>query len=178
MAELNTLARPYAKAAFEAAHREGELSAWSAQLGVAAAVSRDDRIAGVLGNPSYTAEQMARTVIEVCGDALTESGRGFLRVLASNGRLPLLPQIFALFQQYRAGREKSVEVEFVTAFALREADRRKLAEVLSGRLERAVKVETTLDESLLGGVLIRAGDLVIDGSVRGRLDKLAEAMNT
>ena len=178
MAELSTLARPYARAAFEVAEARGELPDWSAQLGTAAAVSADPAMASVLTSPSSTAEQMANTMLEVCGDAVNGEGGNFIRVLAGNKRLPLLPEIHKLFEQYRANREKSVAVEVVSAFAMDSASEQKLAGVLSRKLEREVRVDTVVDENLIGGALIRAGDLVIDGSVRGRLHKLAEAMNT
>ena len=100
-----------------------------------------------------------------------------LSILADNKRLPLLPEIQALFAQFKANQEKSVDVEVISAFDLADAGPQQLAGVLSSKLEREVKVDTT-DSDLLGGVLIRAGDLVIDGSVRGRLNKLAEAMNS
>jgi F-type H+-transporting ATPase subunit delta len=178
MAELSTLARPYAKAAFEVARDKADLAGWSAQLATAAVVSRDAVIASILASPAYTAEQMADTVIGVCGDALVEDGRNFIQVLASNKRLPLLPEIQALFEQYKANQEKRVDVEVVSAFDLGAVTEQTLVEVLSKKLEREVKVDSTVDQSLIGGVLIRAGDLVIDGSVRGRLNKLAEAMNS
>jgi F-type H+-transporting ATPase subunit delta len=178
MAELSTLARPYAKAAFEVARDKADLAGWSAQLATAAVVSRDAVIASILASPAYTAEQMADTVISVCGDALVEDGRNFIQVLASNKRLPLLPEIQALFEQYKANQEKRVDVEVVSAFDLGAVTEQTLVEVLSKKLEREVKVDSTVDQSLIGGVLIRAGDLVIDGSVRGRLNKLAEAMNS
>jgi F-type H+-transporting ATPase subunit delta len=178
MAELSTLARPYAKAAFEVACDRADLAGWSAQLTTAAVVTQDATVAGMLGSPSLTAEQMADTVIGICGDALNEDGCNFVKVLASNKRLPLLPEILSLFQQYKANQEKSIDVEIVSAFDLGADTAQTLAKVLSKKLERDVKVDSTLDQSLIGGVLIRAGDLVIDGSVRGRLNKLAEAMNS
>jgi F-type H+-transporting ATPase subunit delta len=178
MAELSTIARPYAKAAFECARDKADLAGWSAQLATVALVTQDATIASVLGSPSYTAEQMAETVIDVCGDALQDDGRSFVKVLASNKRLPLLPEIQTLFELYKANQEKTVDVEVVSAYQLGAETEQTLADVLSKKLEREVKVDSTIDQSLLGGVLIRAGDLVIDGSVRGRLNKLAEAMNS
>ncbi len=178
MAELSTLARPYAKAAFEYAREQGVLAQWSAELATAAAVALDPAIASVLGNPSLTAEQKAATVIEVCGDALQEQARNFVKVLAGNKRLPLLGEIYTLFEYYKAQQEKRVDVEVVSAFELGAATQQTLAEVLAKKLEREVTVDTRLDPGLIGGVLIRAGDLVIDGSVRGRLNKMAAAMNS
>ena len=121
---------------------------------------------------------MAATVVEVCGDTLLNEGRNFIGVLASNKRLPLLPEISSLFEQYKANQEKTINVDVISAFELSGDTEQSLAEVLSKKLEREVKVDSSVDPSLIGGVLIRAGDLVIDGSVRGRLNKLAEAMNS
>jgi F-type H+-transporting ATPase subunit delta len=178
MAELSTLARPYAKAAFEYALDKNELSKWSAQLATAAAVALEPGMAAVLNNPSLTAAQQAGTLSEVCGDSLSAQARNFIAILASNKRLALLPEISELFAQYKANQEKTVDVEVVSAFDLADSARDRLAEVLGRKLERKVEVRTSTDSNLLGGVLIRAGDLVIDGSVRGKLDKLAEAMNS
>ena len=178
MAELSTLARPYAKAAFEYARDNGQLAQWSEQLGTAAAVTLDSAMEAVLNNPALTAEQQAQTLNEVCGDTVGAQARNFIAILASNKRLALLPEIHSLFAQYKANQEKSVDVEVVSAFDLADATRDRLADVLGRKLEREVKVSTSTDSDLLGGVLIRAGDLVIDGSVRGRLNKLAEAMNS
>jgi len=178
MAELSTLARPYAKAAFEYARDHNALAAWSEQLITAAAVAADEGMEPVLNNPSLTNEQQAQTVIDVCGDSLGAEVKNFVSILASNKRLALLPEISSQFELYKANQEKSVDVEVISAFDLAEAATAKLAEVLGKKLEREVKVSTSTDRDLLGGVLIRAGDLVIDGSVRGRLNKLAEALNS
>lgn len=178
MAELSTLARPYGRAAFEYAMAAGDLAGWSEQLATAAAVSREEAMQKVLMSPSMTSEQQAQTFIEVCGDALDDKGRNFIRTLAKNKRLSLLSEIHALFEAQKAAQEKSVDVEITTAFALGADAEQKLTQALTRRLEREVRLQTAVDEHLLGGVLIRAGDLVIDGSVRGRLAKLAEAMNS
>jgi F-type H+-transporting ATPase subunit delta len=178
MAELSTLARPYARAAFEYARESQQLPVWAEQLATAAAVAADQRLKVVLSDPALTAEQQAKTLTDVCGDALGAHVRNFIGVLAVNKRLSLLPEIFSLFAQYRANHEKTVDVEVVSAFDLADATRDKLAAVLGKKLEREVKVRTSTDRNLLGGVLIRAGDLVIDGSIRGRLNKLAAAMNS
>jgi F-type H+-transporting ATPase subunit delta len=130
MAELSTLARPYARAAFEYARDHGQLSQWSEQLGTAAVVTQDSAMEAVLNDPSLTAEQQARTLNDVCGDALEMQARNFIAILASNKRLALLPEIDALFAQYKANQEKSVDVEVISAFDLADAARDKLADVL------------------------------------------------
>ena len=178
MAELSTLARPYAKAAFEYARDKNQLPQWSEQLATAAAVTLDGAMESVLNDPALTTEQQAQTLSDVCGDSVGAEARNFIAIVASNKRLALLPHIHSLFVQYKANQEKSVDVEVVSAFDLADTTRDKLADVLSKKLEREVKVSTSTDSDLLGGVLIRAGDLVIDGSVRGRLNKLAEALNS
>ncbi len=177
MAELSTLARPYARAAFEYAKDNSTLGDWAEQLATAAAVTLDPAMASVLGNPALTDEEQAKTLVDVCGDSLGTPVRNFVAVLADNKRLPLLPEIYSQFSLFKANQEKSVDVEVISAFELDLSTSEKLADALGKRLERQVNVTTSTDESLLGGVLIRAGDLVVDGSVRGRLNKLAEAMN-
>jgi len=178
MAELSTLARPYAKAAFEYALDKNELTQWYEQLATVAAVAANRGMAAVLTNPALTAKQQADKLSAVCGDALSVQVRNFIGILAANKRLALLPEIHALFAQYKADRERTVDVEVVSAFDLPESVRDKLAAALGRKLERQVAVQTSTDSNLLGGVLIRAGDLVIDGSVRGKLDRLAEAMTS
>ena len=177
MAELSTLARPYAKAAFEYAVTD-DLTTWSTQLALAAAVAQADNMVKVLSSPSLTSTQQAQHFIDVCGEALSAKAQNFIKVLADNKRLALLPEIAALYEQFKANREKSVDVEVATAFELDADIQEKLATALSGKLERDVNVQTSIDKSLLGGVVVRAADVVIDGSIRGRLNKLAETMNS
>lgn len=178
MAELSTLARPYAKAAFEYARDHSALGDWSKQLATCAAVSTNADVKAVLDNPSLTNEQQAQTLNDVCGDAIGVEVKNFVSILSSNKRIALLPEIQSQFELFKANQEKSVDVEVISAFDLADATVAKLADVLGKKLERDVKVSSATDQTLLGGVLIRAGDLVIDGSVRGRLNKLAEAMNS
>lgn len=176
MAELSTLARPYARAAFEYADTHSALDAWLEQLGLAAAIVAEPRVARILARPVLTAGKQAEVFIELCGENLTAPMANFIRVLASNRRLPLLPEISAQFAELRAAREKSIEVHVVSAFDLTGDVRDKLAEALGHNLGREVRLSSETDSGLLGGLLIRAGDTVIDGSVRGRLNKLAEAL--
>ena len=178
MAELSTIARPYAKAAFEYAREHSSLTEWSEQLAIVAAVAGDESMEAVLGNPGMTAVQQAQTLNDVCGEAIGLQVRNFIVILSSNKRISLLPEICTLFEQHKANQEKSVDVEVVSAFEVAEETKNKLAEALGKKLEREVRVSSSIDEDLLGGVLIRAGDLVIDGSVRGRLNKLSEAISS
>jgi F-type H+-transporting ATPase subunit delta len=176
MAELSTLARPYARAAFEYADGEQSVDAWFDELRLIAAVVDEPAVRALLSDPALTTDMQAQRFIDICGDELGESRRRFVRVLAENRRLGLAQQIAEQFAALKAQREQSVEVQMISAFEVPEAVRERVAQALSKRLQRDVVVTTELDRDLLGGVLIRAGDLVIDGSVRGRLDKLAEAL--
>lgn len=178
MAELTTLARPYAKAAFEYAQARQQLAAWSAMLGLAAAVAQDDRMQRVLKAPRLTSTEKAAALIEVCGTELDAQAQNFIHVLAENERLALLPEVSQLFALYKAEQERTVDVEVTSAFALSAEQQDKLAKVLSARLSREVRLHAAEDPALIGGVVIRAGDLVIDGSVRGKLAKLAEALKS
>lgn len=176
MAELSTLARPYARAAFEYANSEQALDAWQRELALIAAVVAEPTVKTLLGDPALTTQAQAAAFLALCGDELGDSRRRFVAVLAENRRLGLAPQIAEQFAALKAQREQSVDVEMLSAFEIPDAVRERLAGALSKRLARQVVVTTRTDPALLGGVLIRAGDLVIDGSVRGRLNKLAEAL--
>lgn len=178
MAQLTTLARPYAKAAFEEALAKNALQGWSQMLGTLGAVVRDEKVAAYLASPTLTPEGKAKALIELCAEALDELGRNFVRVLAENKRLALLPEIQSLFEEFKANQERSVDVDVVSAFDMSEDSSRRLAESLRQRLQRNVNITTRVDRSLIGGLIVRAGDVVIDGSVRGRIQKLAEALNS
>lgn len=178
MAELATLARPYARAAFDQATGGNALQEWSEGLQLLSAVSQQDKVQALYGSPSLTAEQQAAAVNTVCGDALNGKLQNLVKLLAENGRLSLLPEVSSQFEQFKANQERTVDVEISSAFEVDAATEQSLADALEKKLDRSVNVVSSVDKELLGGVLIRAGDLVIDGSVRGKLGKLAEAMGS
>jgi F-type H+-transporting ATPase subunit delta len=178
MAELNTVARPYTKAAFEYALAEGTLDAWSDMLKLSAAVAQDEHMIQVLGNPAFTSAQKAQAMLSVFEDSLSAAGRNFIALLAENRRLALLPEILAQFEQLKANQQKSVDIDVTTAFELDEQQQQKLTQAIGAKLGREVKMTSQVDKSILGGVVIRSADLVIDGSVRARLAKLTEAMSS
>jgi F-type H+-transporting ATPase subunit delta len=177
MAELSTLARPYAKAAFEYALESNQLQAWSKMLTLTAAVSEQDKVAELLASPEATSSELADTFVNLCGDQLDQKGANFIGELAQHKRLSLLPQINEQFEALKALQQQVVDVEVSSAFELDDSQVQTLAGKLKVSLNREVQMHTQVDKDLLGGVLIRAGDLVIDGSVRGKLAKLAEVMN-
>jgi F-type H+-transporting ATPase subunit delta len=178
MAELITLARPYAKAAFEQALAANTLTAWAEALATAAVVASEPRVAQLIAAPGMTSARKAETLIGLCGEILPEAVRNFLRVLAENKRLALLPQVHELFLAFKSAQEQSVDLEVASAFEIAPEQASRLADAIGRKLQRTVRVSTTVDKTLIGGVVIRTADLVIDGSVRGRLAKLSEAMNS
>jgi len=177
MSQLTTLARPYARAAFETAIADGSLKGWSSMLGLLGSLMRDQKVAGFLGNPARNTGEQAQTLIDLCGSELDAKGQNFVLALAANKRLQLLPEIAVLFEGLKADHEKTIDVEVVSAFRIDAAAEHSLVAALKKRLQRDVKLNVSVDRSLIGGLIIRAGDLVIDGSVRGRLNKLAESIH-
>jgi len=178
MAELSTLARPYAKAAFEYAMEAGDLQGWSDSLGTVSSVAKQSSVDQLLSSPSSTASEQAAALTGICGESMSSAGKNFICILSENRRLKLLPQIAHQFEIMKANQEKAIEVDVASAQPLDEEQQEKLTEALSKKLERKVNMQVSLDKSLLGGAVIRAGDTVIDGSIRGRLTKLAESFNS
>lgn len=176
MAELTTLARPYAKAAFEYADSANTLDGWSKALQQLAAVCADEKVAAALSSPLATTEQRAQILVDLIGEDLDEKVKNFLGNIAYNKRLGLLSEISSLFDLMKANREQVLDVNIQSAFDMSDAQQSKLADALSNNLKRNVSLEVTTDESLIGGALIHAGDVLIDGTVKGRLAKLSEAI--
>ena len=174
MPDKSTIARPYAKAAFEAAG--GRLGEWSEGLRRAAAVVLDPRVAALLDNPHVTPEQLAGLISSIAEPHLDEAGRNFIRALADNRRLACLPEGAARFDELKAEAEGTIEVTLTSAAPLSEPQQRSLAGALERRLRRRVQLRCELDPGLLGGATVRAGDLVIDGSVRSRLERIAHQL--
>jgi F-type H+-transporting ATPase subunit delta len=184
MAEKATIARPYARAAFDyargAASAQQSFATWSRLLGIAGAVAADPAVQPLLGNPKVPSGQLVELIAGVArsqGLDVDAPGRNFLGILAQNHRLAYLPEIATQFEQLRADAENTVDVEVVSALPVGEAQRAALKGALEKRFGRAVKLRETIDESLVGGALVRAGDLVIDGTLKGRLERLASQMS-
>lgn len=176
MAELITLARPYAKAAFEYARVNKTLDVWSSSLAVVASVVQQAAVEELLNSPTVTSEQKSTMLFDLCGEELNEKVKNFVAVMAENKRLTLLKEVQELFEDFKSQQEKFADITVSTAFALDDVVEKALAEKLSKVLESEVSLSTDIDESLIGGVVISAGDMVIDGSVRGRLAKLTETI--
>ena len=173
MAERITTARPYAKAIFALARKTNSLASVAATLTRAAEVVADPRVHALLGSPHVTPAQLAELVTGVTGAGLDEHGRNFVSLLAQNRRLGFLPEIAALFEQMKSEVENAVDVDVISATALSSDQESRYVAALQKKLGRSVRLHTKVDGSLLGGAVLKAGDLVIDGSIKGRLERLA-----
>jgi F-type H+-transporting ATPase subunit delta len=177
MALETTVARPYAEAAFDTALSANSLAEWADALALGAMIVADERVNVVLQSPRVDDDRKASLIIEVSGKTLNEHQGNFIRLLVNRDRITLLPEIRAQFDDLRATHERTLTAELTTAQPVDAAAAEGLASALSKRLERKVTLETRIDETLIGGAVIRAGDLVIDGSVRGRLAGLTGALS-
>lgn len=173
MAEKQTLARPYAEAVFELAKAQQSLAPWSEMLAFLVAVVADENIQQLASNPRIERARFVDLVLGIGGKNITEEGANFVRLLVENHRLMLLPDIAMQFEILKAEAEKRVDATVTSAFPLEDAQLKQLSEVLKRKFGREVKLTAQTDKNLVGGIVIRAGDIVIDGSVRGRLAELA-----
>ncbi|WP_323835068.1 F0F1 ATP synthase subunit delta [Photorhabdus africana] len=177
MSEFATVARPYAKAAFDFAVEKQSLEQWQNMLAFIAEVTRNEQV-GELLSGSLASETLANTFIAICGEQVDEHAQNFIRVMAENGRLLALPEVLQQFIQLRASLESTVDVEVISATELREQQLAKISVAMEKRLSRKVKLNCKIDKSVIAGVVVRAGDLVIDGSIRGRLDRLTDVLQS
>jgi F-type H+-transporting ATPase subunit delta len=173
VAERATIARPYAKAAFEYAREANAFAAWSMGLSHAARIVSDPSVAPLTKSPQWPAAKLVSLITDVAGAELNAGMQNFVRVLAENHRLLLLPEIAAHYEVLRSAVENTIDVDVVSAVPLDAAQTEKLKQALSTRLRRQVRMQNSVDATLLGGAVVRAGDLVIDGSLKGRLERLA-----
>ncbi len=176
MAELATLARPYANAAFDLAKADSALDAWSRMLALLGAAAQSDTVQQLLESPDLEDGAKATRLSELFREELNDRGKRFLQVLADNKRLPLLPEIAEQFEERRAEEEQVLDVEVVSAHPLTDAQSDKLKQALATKFGRTVVMSSRTDNSLIGGAIIRAGDTVIDGSLQGKLEKLKETL--
>jgi len=172
-ADKMTIARPYARAAFADATAKNQRAAWAEALATAAEVVRDARVAHLLDNPKVTPGELAQLLIGIAGPRLTEDGRNFVLTLAENHRLAYLPEIATLFHEMKDDAEGIAEVTVTSAAPLDGKQQRTLSDALARRLKREVRLHCEVDPALIGGAVLRTGDLVIDGSLRARLERMA-----
>jgi len=177
MAEHSTLARPYAKAAFEYALEANKLSDWASMLQTAALIAADSSVVELVLQPSFTTEKVAEVMLQLCDGYLDNEGQNFIKVLAQNGRLAVLPEISVQFEALKKEHERAIDVKVESAVALSEELTTQLTEKLTAKLGRDVRITNLVNEALIGGMIIRANDLVIDNTVRGKLNRMTDTLN-
>ncbi|WP_455200663.1 F0F1 ATP synthase subunit delta [Kaarinaea lacus] len=173
MAEKSTIARPYAEAVFALAKEQSKLKQWSDMLQAAAAVAMNDDMQAMISNTNVDKAQLANLILDVCGGKFTAEGKNLIKLLAENRRLPMLAEIAAQYEELRAEEEKTIDAEVIAPFEVSAAQQKQIAEKLKARLGREVSLSCSVDSTLLGGAIIKAGDLVIDGSTKGQIQKLS-----
>jgi F-type H+-transporting ATPase subunit delta len=176
MSSLTTLARPYAKAAFDVARDGDALAAWDQALAVAAAVVSDETMAEWLTSPDQTTEQAIAIIEDAAKGDLDPAFRRFLAVMGDNDRLPLLPEVSSLYSELREEAENRLKVRVVSAVPLDEDQASRMSAALARRFDRDIELHNDVDADVLGGAVIYAGDEVIDGSLRGRLGRLEHSL--
>ncbi len=172
MQETITIARPYARAVFEQAQSGNKLNQWSAMLHVLGTVAADAGMQALIKNPKLDREQLKQIILDICGSHLDQQGKNFVHILVDAGRFALVPQISRLFDEQKAQAEGVAAVEVISAYPLEAEQQEKIKQVMAKRLGRKIEITTHVDQSLIGGAVIRAGDSVIDASLRGRLKQL------
>ena len=173
MAEYTTSARPYARAVYARATETSSVESWGEALALLAAVATDASMQEILDKPQLSKEQKGEILLKVLSDKLNQQQQNLVRLMAENGRLRALPEVAHQFEIYRAEAEGKVEAEVISAFALTSEQERAITEMLKSKLGRDVSITTSTDESLIGGVVIKAGDTIIDGSMKSQLESLA-----
>jgi F-type H+-transporting ATPase subunit delta len=173
MSDMTPVARPYARAAFELALAKDALQSWDDQLALLAAVAADDRVRDILGDPRVTRAAKAGLLLDIVADHAGDEVRNFVQLLAENGRLPALPAVHTEFVALKASTERRVVAKVASYRKMTQAQEKQILDALSARFGCEVELDCSVDESLMGGAVIRAGDVVIDGSVRGQLSRLA-----
>jgi F-type H+-transporting ATPase subunit delta len=177
MSELTTVARPYAKAAFDFAVEEKAMDSWLSQLTFAAEVAKDETIVGYLSGGA-SVEQAQTLFLNVCGEQVNSQGQNFLKVMAENERLLVLPLVLEHFIELKAEFEQEITVEVTSAVEITVEQKTTLSAALEKRLARKVKLNCNIDVNIVSGLIIQAGDMVIDGSVQGKLSRLATTLQS
>jgi len=176
MAELATIARPYANAVFELAKRDAKLNDWSRMLALLDSTTRHETVALMLHSPDLASSAKSHRLEQLLGEELDDRGKNFLQSLADHDRLASIGEVRSQFETLRAEEQRSLDVVVTSAFELTEAQSEALKTALKKKFDKEISIESSVDANLLGGAIIRAGDTVIDGSLRGKLNKLAETL--
>ena len=178
MAERATVARPYAKAAFAYAKEQGKLDLWSGWLGTAREIVLSDEYDAYQSSPGVQTQQLVDLIAGICASSIDPNSRAFLALLAENDRVDYLPEIAERFEELKAEDQNVADVEIVSAVSLDDAQRERLAGALRTRLRRDVRLHCTVDPALIGGAVVRSGDMLIDGSLSNKLERLGTELTT
>ena len=177
MSELATLARPYAAAIFKRAKETQSTTKWSKSSAFMAAILKNQDISVVVDNPKVDKQRLSALILDICQGHVNEESENFLKLLVHNNRLSLVPTIAKLFEAYKAEDEGYMEVEVMTAYPLSKEAKQEFTATLEKNLGKKIHMNVAVDKSLIGGVLVRAGDKVIDGSIKGRLQHMQKALH-
>ncbi|MFV2055563.1 MAG: F0F1 ATP synthase subunit delta [Thiohalomonadales bacterium] len=173
MAETSTIARPYAQAIFSLAQEESQLAQWSDMLQFCSVVATDSDMRDIIANSLVSKDQLTKLFIEICADVLNDYGKNLVKLLVENHRLAVLAEIAAQFETLKSEAEKTIEAEIVAAYEITAKQKTTITAKLAARLGREVSLTCRIDKTLLGGAIIKAGDMVIDGSTMGQIQKLS-----
>lgn len=176
MSELATLARPYASAVFKRAKETGSADKWSQSLAFIEAVVTNQDVSGIIDNPNVSNERKSALMLDLCGEKVDPEVGNFLQLLVHNKRLGLVSYIMRLYEELKAQDEGYIEAEVFTAYALTKEAKAQFASSLEKKLGKKVHMKVAVDKTLIGGALVRAGDMVIDGSVRGQLKQMQKTL--
>ena len=177
MAELATIARPYAEAVFRLAKEGNALASWSEKLALIAAIYQDPQMQAAIGNPKVTANDVERLLVDIGGERIDGAARNFIQLLMRNRRLTVLPQIREQFEKLKLDSEGRLEAKISSAFPLDDAQRNHVVNLLSSRFKRKINATETVNPDLIGGIKVEVGDKVWDASVRGKLQTMALALS-
>lgn len=173
MAEISTIARPYAVAAYKLGREQNALSKWSEMLGFAAAVAENEQIKAYIQDPKVVSSDLQATFLKVCGDNLNENGQNLVKVLVEYGRLSILPEIFSAFEALKAQDEGTLDAQIIAATKISAAETKDLVKRLEAKFGKKIEASVSVDPEIIGGIKIIVGDTVIDASVKGQLQNLA-----
>ncbi|MCY4051181.1 MAG: F0F1 ATP synthase subunit delta [Gammaproteobacteria bacterium] len=178
MPSQRNIARPYAQALFQLALEEGKLANWNDQLQCLAALADDPQIKELAARPNITSEMISGLIKDILGESLDQHGKNLVQLIVQNGRLSALSEIASGYAELREEAEKTITASMITATPIDEGQRQSFQMALKNKLGRAVELEFKVDEELIGGAVIRAGDWVVDGSVKSQLDRLVGAIGS
>ncbi|MCF6458316.1 F0F1 ATP synthase subunit delta [Pseudoalteromonas sp. MMG024] len=177
MSELTTIARPYAKAAFDLAVEKGAVESWNEMLFFAGALASDEQVKALLSSiPS--AKEQADVIIKLGAEQINELGQNLIKLMAENERLAAIPAVATLYAEFKSEYDKEIDVDVVSATELSAEQKATLSAALEKRFARKVKLNCSVDANTMGGLVIKAGDTVIDGTVRGKLNRLSTTLQS